>query len=553
MSLDKNRDVTKRVRIVKPIFDQSNLRLDITLLQTPEQPTGTEEQTDCPGLIQEKLWERNLSKPPKAKEWRRNIFTRQLAPNNDISLDGKMLEHMNPSIQGKRHKHGSSDLTIRGTDLGEVYTSFDSQYLSPYMPGLSKKESTFTDFKSSCGRDSRLPPNSRMNLQKMLSRQPRLEDLRALTSTKELIQIDDTVKSPKEKAERRIEFKIRRDKPKRSNLGQSDVIKKTDPASEQRPVGWWQRFWGLSVKKAEGAKIKYAVGSGNNQRLINKMMKAKEIAFELFFHKANMVWTQIWDRNVSKIERKAGVTVVDLLDPSVTPEVVSEYSISNAQEFVDQINKQNLFRVTEDLVSGCLADGFLKQRFFVALQVDHFTIINHLRGLKYIAKKVLLFETIETFCKASQMDPLSIIPKTYVIRGDAFETDLKKLLTAKVTSEGGFSTPLIIKPGENSNRGQGISMAYNTIDTRTLCEELIESRGEDSNLIIQDYITNPLLFKRRKFDVRCYGLVIKFGTRASYFWYRRGYARTCSFEYQLQSSDNLMIHLTNEAVQVKGT
>ena len=71
-------------------------------------------------------------------------------------------------------------------------------------------------------------------------------------------------------------------------------------------------------------------------------------------------------------------------------------------------------------------------------------------------------------------------------------------------------------------------------------------------MIVQYYISKPLLYKNRKFDIRCYGLVVRLTSKILFFWYMDGYARTSSFEYSLSNKSNLMVHLTNEAVQVKG-
>jgi tubulin--tyrosine ligase len=63
----------------------------------------------------------------------------------------------------------------------------------------------------------------------------------------------------------------------------------------------------------------------------------------------------------------------------------------------------------------------------------------------------------------------------------------------------------IVKPGENTNRGCGI----------TVCRELSQIKeivtntnvnGKKRSYIIQKYCEKPLLYKQRKFDIRCYGL-----------------------------------------------
>ena len=72
-------------------------------------------------------------------------------------------------------------------------------------------------------------------------------------------------------------------------------------------------------------------------------------------------------------------------------------------------------------------------------------------------------------------------------------------------------------------------------------------------MIIQKYIENPLLFNKRKFDIRVFALLTyhsnfkkKEGTLRGWL-YQEGYARTSSKEFTMNSSP--YVHLTNDAVQ----
>lgn len=122
---------------------------------------------------------------------------------------------------------------------------------------------------------------------------------------------------------------------------------------------------------------------------------------------------------------------------------------------------------------------------------------------------------------------------------------------AKTSHDPLFQDPLIVKPGENSNRGTAITMAYSELELRRVTEDLVKHRKTCTTALVQFYIANPLLYHGRKFDIRCYGLVVRHPQRVSFFWYMDGYARTSSFAYNVRDRTNAMVHLTNEAIQVQ--
>ena len=178
---------------------------------------------------------------------------------------------------------------------------------------------------------------------------------------------------------------------------------------------------------------------------------------------------------------------------------------------------------------------------------------NHIKGLKEISWKNLLLLTMTRYIEQHGLQAQVIIPKTYLLTGDTFDKDLEEMMRAKTQLDIHFVNPLIIKPGQLSNRGIGISIAFSMTEAIRLCKETLEKRKSCFSVIVQEYISQPLLFRERKFDVRCYGLVVKLFNRINFYWYKEGYARTSSFVYDTSVKDNLKVHLTNEAVQVKGT
>lgn len=72
--------------------------------------------------------------------------------------------------------------------------------------------------------------------------------------------------------------------------------------------------------------------------------------------------------------------------------------------------------------------------------------------------------------------------------------------------------------------------------------------GTYRTYIVQAYIERPMLYCKRKFDLRHYIMMTCVNGLIKGYWYKEGYVRTTSSEYSLLASDG-SIHLTNDAVQ----
>ena len=53
--------------------------------------------------------------------------------------------------------------------------------------------------------------------------------------------------------------------------------------------------------------------------------------------------------------------------------------------------------------------------------------------------------------------------------------------------------------------------------------------------IIKKYIEKPLLFEKRKFDIRCFALVTSINGYIKAYYYQYGYLRTSSKDYSLDN------------------
>jgi tubulin polyglutamylase TTLL5 len=95
----------------------------------------------------------------------------------------------------------------------------------------------------------------------------------------------------------------------------------------------------------------------------------------------------------------------------------------------------------------------------------------------------------------------------------------------------------IMKPIGKS-RGRGIKVI----------SSLAELNYTD-NIIVQKYITDPLLLDGYKFDMRIYVLVTSFHPLEA-FLYREGFARLSTEKFSLEPSSikNTFVHLTNFAI-----
>ena len=108
----------------------------------------------------------------------------------------------------------------------------------------------------------------------------------------------------------------------------------------------------------------------------------------------------------------------------------------------------------------------------------------------------------------------------------------------------------IIKPGENTNRGQGITVVKTIREVQSIIGRPTKKDG-DRTFIIQKYIDFPLLVHKRKFDFRCYGLLTSINGSLKGYCYQDGYIRTSCKEYNLEDVTDLFVHLTNDAIQNK--
>ena len=298
-------------------------------------------------------------------------------------------------------------------------------------------------------------------------------------------------------------------------------------------------------------RIKATLGRGNNHALVWQMLEGRQMVdYSQTPASSQLVWTQSShpQSHPSVISTASRYHVKHI--KSSDSEVVTKLMAGSVAMLIDELMASRLFRFDTNQATISF-ERLVNSQKICCVSSENVNLVNHIKGLRHISRKNDLAHTVINFCTKVGVDPFIIIPKTFFLRRQHLTKDLDETIKKIGENRKGFAFPCILKPGEFTNRGTGVVMAYSEDELRNKCRDLFSTNKKVANAVVQSYIHNPLLFKGRKFDLRCYALVVKSFAKTSVFWYRLGYMRTSSYEYNINSKDNLMVHLTNEAVQVK--
>lgn len=188
------------------------------------------------------------------------------------------------------------------------------------------------------------------------------------------------------------------------------------------------------------------------------------------------------------------------------------------------------------------------------LVCDKFKVCNHLEGHIHLSNKKALYYNMKTYYECMGENPFDFIPLTYHIQEGSsdsqFEVFSKAYEEFRTDDKKKVQNIWIVKPGENTNRGNGINVCNTYEQIINLVDSNVKTKnGKRRSYIVQKYIENPLLINKRKFDIRCYSLITSINGNLCGYWYRDGYIRTACKEFSLKNVTNKYIHLTNDAIQ----
>ena len=292
-------------------------------------------------------------------------------------------------------------------------------------------------------------------------------------------------------------------------------------------------YWGDIIRSTSGVEVlpllagsyKYYIGKGNNGSLVNHLIKSRFWWNRVdTADQANLVWTQL--KHKSTLEK--------------TP------ASENSEPFLQQMSAKRVSSgvIEQEKVLGISllkeSSYYCKRETSAVLQCGNLVAHNRLPNNFHICNKKSLFKNLKDFYGEKNIDVFSKIPLTFHV-----EQGLSDPAMAIFIDQFKENSMWIIKPGECTNRGNGIKVSNELQEIK----EIISSGSSGRTYIVQKYIEKPLLINKRKFDIRCYALVTCVNGILQAYFYREGYLRTASKEFSLRSVRDKFVHLTNDAIQ----
>jgi hypothetical protein len=309
---------------------------------------------------------------------------------------------------------------------------------------------------------------------------------------------------------------------------------------------------GNGLAADEGGIYKYFLGKGNNGSLIKRLLQSRWWWTRTDSREdANLVWTQSRDVEWFKTAARAEGEWVDTADSErivCKVRFIADKALKSSASVVDisALNLDALF-TPESFQAGefepCRMEGGLRTH-------------NKLEQTYHLSNKKALYINLKKYCEATAQSLFDKVPMTFHIKAGHNDPEFSHFVAAfeALSQDPDMSQRnlWIVKPGENSNRGTGISVCSSIDQVRDELKPTVCDRtGRPHTYIVQKYLDRPYLIHKRKFDLRLYALMTSINGGLQGYYYSEGYIRTSSREFTLKNLDR-MIHLTNDAVQKKG-
>ena len=318
---------------------------------------------------------------------------------------------------------------------------------------------------------------------------------------------------------------------------------------------------GLSIVNSEEASqgFRYFLGSGNNSKLVKQLLSSRWWWTRVSQEEketANFFWTQWKEWPVinsltclTSLKHEAEQT------PIVSIETKTKYSPASFNNMLTTPKLVDLAPLGYDLIFK--SSSFTHLANTQVYSSSGLKVHNKLEHNYHLSNKKALFYNLVNYYKALNKDPFDVTPLTFHIKTgeydpefEKFQEKFKEFESAVDESGKKIANLWIVKPGENSNRGNGISVVNDIPSVKQELRHKPPASPDPHTFIIQKYLEKPYLVNRRKFDIRCYAMITSLNGLIQGYYYQEGYIRTASKTFSLVSN-NKFVHLTNDAVQKK--
>lgn len=306
---------------------------------------------------------------------------------------------------------------------------------------------------------------------------------------------------------------------------------------------------GNGVAVNEGGTFKFFIGKGNNSKLIKNIMQTRWWWTRTDNREdANLVWTQTRDMDWFQNAERAQDEWAGAPDDS---EITCKIRF-NADKAMKHISSQ------VDICSLSFDSLFTPGSFQAGVTNDWtgkpLRTHNKLEQTYHLANKKALYINLKKYCDVMSLPLFDRVPLTFHIKSGPDDPEFQNFIDAFEgiqEADKNSKNLWIVKPGENSNRGTGITVC-NSISqvSQEVKPTICERTKAFHTYIVQRYLDRPYLINKRKFDLRLYALITSVNSCMQGYYYSEGYLRTSSKDFSLTNM-NRMIHLTNDAVQKK--
>lgn len=334
---------------------------------------------------------------------------------------------------------------------------------------------------------------------------------------------------------------------------ESSRTREIKPKSKPKPKTEIEKVWRKALNTSNGIEA-YAgsfrsynvyIGKGNNSLLV-KSLFLRRPWWKIVENKeaANFVWSQWKDKGV----------VEELKCCSSRPVIKDEQPVHVTQALSKLQNGR--YTCSVDLDSGGI--GLIQRSKsyiqFISEKIhsDKQRLHNRFEFNQCLTNKRGLYTTMRNYYTATNQYIFDKLPITFTVENQEDEEYQRFLaLYNRLEAEKKESRSQnlwILKPGEFTNRGNGITVCQTLEEINAIIKPAAEK-----SYIVQKYIENPLLINKRKFDIRCYAMITGINGIIQGYFYLDGYLRTTSKEFSMEEISNPFIHLTNDAIQKHST